>query len=98
MTLYGYARASSLDQDLSLREGRPRAAGRRVVRAEARSGARRAGRTELRPLPGSPRAGDALVVTRVDRLARSLGNLREGEGLGASVIARRLRIGRAPAP
>ena len=50
MPLYGYARVSSLDQDLTLQEETLRAAGCHVVRAEKRSGAGREGRTELRLL------------------------------------------------
>src|SRR6476646_1174318 len=48
MPLYGYARVSSLDQDLTLQEETLRAAGCHVVRAEKRSGTGREGRTELR--------------------------------------------------
>jgi DNA invertase Pin-like site-specific DNA recombinase len=77
VTLYGYARVSSLDHDLTLQEERLRAAGCHVVRAEKRSGTRRDGRTELRLLLDFLRAGDALVVTRVDRLARSLKDLQD---------------------
>ena len=50
MPLYGYARVSSLDQDLTLQEEMLRAAGCHIVRAEKRSGAGREGRTELRLL------------------------------------------------
>jgi DNA invertase Pin-like site-specific DNA recombinase len=77
MILYGYARVSSLDQDLSLQEDRLRAAGCQVVRAEKRSGAGREGRAELRLLLEFLRRGDTLVVTLVDRLARSLKDLQD---------------------
>jgi DNA invertase Pin-like site-specific DNA recombinase len=77
VTLHGYARVSSLDQDLSLQEQALRAAGCRVVRAEKRSGAAREGRAELRLLLDFLRRGDTLVVTRVDRLARSLRDLQD---------------------
>ena len=43
-----------------------------VIRAEKASGTRRDGRTELQVLLDFLRPGDALVVTRVDRLARSM--------------------------
>ena len=75
MTLYGHARVPSLDQDLSLQEEGWRAVGRQVVRAEKRGGAGREGRAEPRLPLGFSRAGDTLVVTRVDRLARSLEDL-----------------------
>ena len=77
MTLYGYARVSTVDQDLAVQEERLRAAGCRVVRAEKRSGAAREGRAELRLLLDFLRKGDTLVVTRVDRLARSLKDLQD---------------------
>ena len=77
MPLYGYARVSSLDQDLTLQEETLRAAGCHIVRAEKRSGAGREGRTELRLLLDFLHAGDTLVVTRVDRLARSVKDLQD---------------------
>ena len=77
MPLYGYARVSSLDQDLTLQEETLRAAGCHVVRAEKRSGAGREGRTELRLLLDFLHAGDTLVITRIDRLARSVKDLQD---------------------
>lgn len=77
MTLYGYARVSTLDQDLTLQETALRAAGCEVVRAEKASGTRREGRAELELLLTFLRPGDALVVTRIDRLARSLKDLQD---------------------
>src|SRR5919202_702302 len=77
MPLYGYARVSSLDQDLTLQEETLRAAGCHVVRAEKRSGAGREGRSELRLLLDFLHAGDTLVVTRIDRLARSVKDLQD---------------------
>jgi DNA invertase Pin-like site-specific DNA recombinase len=77
MTLYGYARVSTLDQDLTLQETALRAAGCEVVRAEKASGTQREGRTELALLLTFLRPGDTLVVTRIDRLARSLKDLQD---------------------
>ena len=77
MHLYGYARVSTTDQDLALQEEKLRAAGCQVVRAEKRSGTNREGRTELRLLLDFLRRGDTLVVTRIDRLARSLKDLQD---------------------
>ncbi len=74
MPLYGYARVSTLEQDLSIQRAALKAAGCDIVRAEKASGARRDGRAELQVLLDFLRPGDALVVTR---LARSLKDLQD---------------------
>lgn len=73
--LYGYARVSTTDQDLSIQEAALKAAGCTLIRSEKRTGTSRNGRTELETLIAFLRPGDALVVTRIDRLARSLRDL-----------------------
>jgi DNA invertase Pin-like site-specific DNA recombinase len=77
MALYGYARVSSADQDYSVQEQALRQAGCDVIRAEKTSGTTRNGRTELDVLLAFLRPGDALVVTRVDRLARNIKDLQD---------------------
>ncbi len=77
MAVYGYARVSSADQDYALQEQALRTAGCEVIRAEKASGTVRAGRTELELLLAFLRRGDTLVVTRVDRLARSIKDLQD---------------------
>jgi len=77
MAVYGYARVSSADQDYALQEQALRSAGCEVIRAEKASGTIRAGRTELELLLEFLRRGDTLVVTRVDRLARSIKDLQD---------------------
>jgi DNA invertase Pin-like site-specific DNA recombinase len=77
MSLYGYARVSTLDQDLGLQRAALEAAGCGVIRAETASGTRRDSRTELQLLLDFLHAGDTLVVTRIDRLARSLKDLQD---------------------
>jgi DNA invertase Pin-like site-specific DNA recombinase len=74
---YGYARVSTTDQDLSIQETALKAAGCEVIRAEKRSGTSREGRAELELLLEFMRDGDELVVTRIDRLARSIGDLQD---------------------
>ena len=74
---YGYARVSTIDQDLSIQNSALTAAGCELVRAEKVSGASRAGRDELELLMQFMREGDELVVTRIDRLARSIGDLQD---------------------
>jgi DNA invertase Pin-like site-specific DNA recombinase len=68
---------STLDQDLSIQRAALKRAGCEVIRAEAASGAGRDGRTELQVLLDFLRVGDTLVVTRIDRLARSLKDLQD---------------------
>src|ERR1700728_1313437 len=77
MPLYGYVRVSTLDQDLSIQRAALKAAGCDVIRSEKASGTRRDGRTELQVLLDFLRPGDALVITRIDRLARSLKDLQD---------------------
>ena len=67
--LYGYARVSSLDQDLSIQLDVLTVAGYTVVRSEKVTGTSTDGREELATLLQFLREGDTLVVTRVDRLA-----------------------------
>jgi DNA invertase Pin-like site-specific DNA recombinase len=77
MALYGYARVSTTDQDLTLQERALRTAGCEVIRAEKVTAIRRDGRTELALLLDFLRQGDTLVVTRIDRLARSIKDLQD---------------------
>ncbi len=77
MACYGYARVSSIDQDYALQEKALRAAGCEIVRAEKASGTKRNGRTELELLLEFLHDGDTLMVTRVDRLARSIKDLQD---------------------
>ena len=69
MTIIGYARVSTTDQDLSIQEAALKAAGCDVIRAEKRSGTSTQGREELRIVLDFLRKGDVLMVTRIDRLA-----------------------------
>lgn len=77
MAIYGYARASTLDQDVAIQEDALRRGGCDVVRSEKISGTSRTGRSELAMLLQFLRAGDTLMVTRVDRLARSIKDLQD---------------------
>ena len=75
MTLIGYARVSSDDQDCTIQEEALKEAGCSVIRSEKRSGTTAAGREELETILSFLRPGDTLVVTRIDRLARSVADL-----------------------
>ncbi|MFV0645875.1 MAG: recombinase family protein [Sphingomonadaceae bacterium] len=72
--LIGYARVSTDDQDLQLQRGELREARCERIFEEKQSGARR-DRPELARLMEHLRTGDVLVVTRLDRLARSTRDL-----------------------
>jgi len=89
MARIGYARVSTLDQDLEVQQARLKAEGCNIVRAEKVSGASREGRTELATIIEFLRAGDELVVTRLDRLGRDtrdvLNLIHDCEQRGASV-------------
>jgi DNA invertase Pin-like site-specific DNA recombinase len=71
MSIYGYARVSSADQDLTVQREALKAAGCEVIREEKVSGGSREGRQELEMLLSFLRPGDTLIVTKLDRLARS---------------------------
>jgi DNA invertase Pin-like site-specific DNA recombinase len=77
MTVIGYARVSTTDQNLDVQVSALRAAGCEVIRSEKRSGTTTAGREELRTVLDFLRKGDVLMVTRIDRLARSIGDLQD---------------------
>lgn len=72
MTTYGYARVSTDDQDLTVQHEALKAAGCTVIRSEKKSGTSRKGRIELETLMEFMQKGDVLVITRIDRLARSM--------------------------
>jgi DNA invertase Pin-like site-specific DNA recombinase len=77
MTTIGYARVSTTGQDLALQHAALKAAGCTVIRSEKRSGTSTEGRAELRTVLDFLQKGDVLVVTRIDRLARSIGDLQD---------------------
>jgi DNA invertase Pin-like site-specific DNA recombinase len=70
--IYGYARVSTSDQDLSIQRDALTKAGCEMIREEKKSGTKIEGRRELEILLEFMREGDVIVVTRIDRLARSV--------------------------
>jgi DNA invertase Pin-like site-specific DNA recombinase len=76
-TKIGYARASSDDQDCTIQEQALAAAGCRIIRSETKSGSTRQGREQLNTILDFLHQGDTLVVTRIDRLARSVKDLED---------------------
>jgi DNA invertase Pin-like site-specific DNA recombinase len=75
MTVYGYARVSTEGQTLAGQESALAEAGAAKVYAEKVSGASAANRKALATVLKALGPGDVLVVTRLDRLARSTRDL-----------------------
>ena len=71
----GYARVSTADQNLDAQMAALQAAGCTMVHTETGDGATLAGRPELRTILDFIHPGETLVVTRIDRLARSMRDL-----------------------
>lgn len=67
----GYARVSSTGQSLEVQQDQLGTAGCQKVFAEKRSGTSMTGRQALEDALEFAREGDTLIVTRLDRLARS---------------------------
>jgi DNA invertase Pin-like site-specific DNA recombinase len=71
----GYARVSTVDQNLELQRDALARAGCVQVYEEKASGKAKAGRPELANMMRAVRKGDTLIVWRLDRLGRSLVDL-----------------------
>ncbi len=86
--LVGYARVSSVGQSLDVQVDQLTGAGCEKVFSEKRSGASQADRQALEDAIEFVRDGDVLLITRLDRLARSVPDLRnivdrlEAKGVG----------------
>jgi DNA invertase Pin-like site-specific DNA recombinase len=101
MSLFGYARVSTSQQDLDIQVAALEAAGCQTIRSEKKSGTERVARTELQILLDFLRIGDTLVVTRIDRLARSMKDLQDivhelkGRGLALKATEQPIDTGTA---
>lgn len=88
---YGYARVSSVGQNLDSQIESLKKHGATVVRQEKVSGTSMDNRVELRTVLDFIREGDELIVTRIDRLARSVADLekivQELEEKGVKLVA-----------
>ncbi len=89
MARIGYARVSTVDQDLDIQLAKLKAEGCSIIRSEKVSGGSREGRPELATVLDFLRDGDELVVARLDRLGRDtrdvLNLIHECEQRGAFV-------------
>lgn len=96
----GYARVSTDDQHLDLQRDALTRAGCSAIYEEAASG-KSAARPELEQCRKALRAGDTLVVWRLDRLGRSLPDLvqivadLERQGVGFESLTERIETGSA---
>jgi DNA invertase Pin-like site-specific DNA recombinase len=77
MTAIGYARVSTSDQSLEIQEAALRAAGCDVIMPKSAAELRHRAGTSFRRCWIFLGTGDALMVTRIDRLARSIGDLQD---------------------
>ena len=86
--LVGYARVSTKDQDLTVQHEALKESGCEIIFSEHRSGRRADDREALSEALRHVRQGDTMLVTRLDRLARSTQDLHnilaklEGKGVG----------------
>lgn len=91
--LIGYARVSSTGQDLTVQEDALRAAGCQQIYAAKKSGRNATDRASLNHAIKAARADDIIVVTRLDRFARSTQDLHnliatlEAKGVGFRCLA-----------
>ncbi|MER8894199.1 recombinase family protein [Mesorhizobium sp. M0676] len=86
MAIVGYARVSSAGQDHATQIEKLKAAGATKLFEEKRSGTDKA-RPELAKCLDYVREGDTLIITKLDRLARSAAHLHEiVEGLNAKGV------------
>ena len=92
MTLCAYARVSSTGQSLEVQLEQLRAAGAEEIFQEQKSGTSTANRDQLEDALRFVRRGDVFLVTRLDRLARSMSDLRRivdtltAKGVGLRVL------------
>lgn len=77
MTMVGYGRVSSTGQSLGVQVDQLREAGCEEIFAEKKTGTTTDGREQLEQALKFVRKGDVFVVCRLDRLARSIVDLRK---------------------
>jgi len=87
--IYGYARVSTINQDLEVQVQALTAAGAEKIYKEKKSGKNVKDRPVLNELIEMLQPGDTLIVTTLDRFARSL---LEGAQLVESLFERKIRV------
>src|SRR5580704_17151270 len=86
MSIIGYARVSTQDQDLSAQLAALKTAGASTVYREKISGVR-ADRPQLKKMVAALKRGDLVIVTRLDRLGRSVRELLSSPSSTRSALA-----------
>lgn len=75
MTIYGYTRVSTSNQDYQTQIQKLENAGAEKIFSEKYTGTKKEGRKELANLQDTVQKGDQVLVTKIDRLARSIVDL-----------------------
>lgn len=75
MAIYGYSRVSTSNQDYKTQIRKLEEAGAEKIFSEKYTGTKKEGRKELEELLSIVKAGDKVLVTKIDRLARSIVDL-----------------------
>ncbi|MCM6930543.1 recombinase family protein [Enterococcus italicus] len=89
---YGYARVSTSKQELDNQVSKLKLNGAEVIYSEKFTGTKKSERKELSKLLNIVKSGDEVIVMKIDRLARSITDLRElvneflGKGVSVSFI------------
>lgn len=76
MAVYGYSRVSTSKQDLKSQVERLETAGATVIYQEKITGTKKDGRKQLEEILSVLQNGDSVLVTKIDRLARSIIDLK----------------------
>ncbi|MGF2146323.1 recombinase family protein [Vagococcus fluvialis] len=75
MTIFGYTRVSTSNQDYQTQIQKLEIAGAKKIFSEKYTGTKKEGRNELINLQATVEKGDQVLVTKIDRLARSIVDL-----------------------
>ena len=75
LAIYGYSRVSTSNQDYKTQIRKLEGAGAEKIFSEKYTGTKKEGRKELEELLSIVKAGDKVLVTKIDRLARSIVDL-----------------------
>ncbi|MFI3605869.1 recombinase family protein [Vagococcus fluvialis] len=75
MTIFGYTRVSTSNQDYQTQIQKLENAGAEKIFSEKYTGTKKEGRNELINLQATIKKGDQVLVTKIDRLARSIVDL-----------------------